>query len=328
MRRIPRFIFVFAAFAAATRAAPGPSAPPRDPVLAQVIDVAKARALNAPAVDWPAVEQAADALTAAKPGEDGRTAAIRHVLRALADGHSHYVPPRPPQTGVSGTATASSPAKAAARERPPIATAATDAQFGRLVINAWTGDNDAVTVAAGTVRHALAQALAVDDCGLIIDVASNGGGNMWPMMGGIAPLYDEGALETFESRAGGRQAVNVRDGLLRMGDTVYPSADGLVPLHAKPRYIAVLLGKQTASSGEITALGFKGQRNVRFFGRPTAGATTANSSIFLSNGGKLALTTARILDRTGVVHTGPVLPDVATDDAMGEATAWLASSCR
>jgi hypothetical protein len=330
MHRVQPLLIAIASLLAAGIQPGAASEPaPRDAVLAQVIEAARERALNAPAVDWPAVEREADVFTAAQPGEAGRTAAIRHVLRALDDGHSHYIPPQPQIDAFAEAGTKPAPLAAPARDRPPIAVHASDRAFGRLVINAWVGgDDEAMAVATDVVRDALVQALAADDCGLIIDVASNTGGNMWPMMAGIAPLYDEGTLETFESRTDGRLVVNVRDGLLQYDDTVFPPVDGLAPLRAKPRYIAVLLGKPTASSGEITALGFKGQRNVRFFGQPTAGSTTANTSIDLTNGGTLALTTSRILDRTGAVQQGPVQPDVLTDDPVGEAEAWLESRCR
>ncbi|MCC7247798.1 MAG: hypothetical protein IT473_04160 [Lysobacter sp.] len=292
-----------------------------DPVVAQATALARDKALKAEAVDWATVEREAQALASAEPGEAGRTAAIRYVLKALGDGHSSY---RPPQALPS----AESPKPAPEKARRPIAESATGARFGRLIVNAWTGPSEAVPAATGVVRDALVQSLAVDRCGLIVDVSSNHGGNMWPMMGGIAPLYDEGTLETFENRAGMRQRVNVRGGVLHMNESAFPRLENLIPLAHKPAYVAIVLGRRTASSGEILALGFKGQRNVRFFGRPTAGATTANASLRLENGGLLALTTSWILDRGDRAHHGPVLPDQETDDAVVTAEAWLAERCR
>ena len=177
------------------------------------------------------------------------------------------------------------------------------------------------------VRNALNEALSHDACGLVIDVAANTGGNMWPMMGGIAPLYDEGSLQTFETREGRRNVVNVKDGVLRMNAQTKPAVAGIPPVLAAPSHIALIVGPRTASSAEILALGFRYQDNVRLFGQPTHGATTANSTHVLSNGAVLALTTARILDRRGVVQEGPLVPDQVTDDALGEATRWLESRC-
>jgi carboxyl-terminal processing protease len=294
-----------------------------DAVLGEVITLARGQGFNGTKPDWPVVERQAQALLDATPGEAGRTSAIRHVLGALEDGHSFYQPPSTASTSsVAGT-----PASKGNAARKPIAQPeATVDGVGHLVIHAWSGGVDAVGDAARTVRTALNQALASSRCGLIVDVAANGGGNMWPMMSGIAPLYDDGVLETFEQRDGGKQVVNVVNGALRMNASVFPRAS-LDPLPRKPPHIAVLIGPGTASSGEILALGFKGQRNVRFFGRPTAGATTANRSFFLSNGGVLALMTSHIRDRSGAVQQGPVLPDEASAEPLKTARAWLAGLC-
>lgn len=289
-----------------------------DSVLSQAIALTKVKAFNAPMVDWPVVEAEAAAKFLKSPDEDGRTAAINHVLAALQDGHSFYRPP------------ASAPADATRESRPeplPIALADTTSKYGRLVINRWSGDGARMLAATTLVRNELRKALSVDDCGLTVDVSSNFGGNMWPMMGGLAPLYEDGVLETFQTRTGEPDVVNVQSGVLRMNGSAFPPVDGVPKLDRKPRFIAVILGKRTASSGEILALGFKDQKNVRFFGQATAGATTANWSSGLSNGGLLAITTARILDKTGAVHLGSVVPDEVSDQPVHAAESWLTQSC-
>lgn len=297
-----------------------------DTVLNQAIALVKERALNARKLDWSAVEAEAVRLSAARPGEAGRTDAIRHVLNSLKDGHSFYMPPHADALPPSMPTVNALPTSG--QIPPPIASSSTRGRFARLSINNWSGSRMDVPAATLLVREELNRAIAHDACGLIIDVAANGGGNMWPMMGGIAPLYDAGTLETFEDRDGKRETVNVAAGQLRMNGNVWPQVTTMPPVTGKPRHIAVILGKQTASSGEILALGFKGQSNVRFFGQPTAGATTANWSTRLSNGGMIAITTSRILDRTGAVHTGPVMPDERSNDPVDAAARWLAGRCR
>lgn len=293
-----------------------------DVVVDEVVRLAKEKALNRDVPDWPVVEREAHALAAASPGEDGRTAAIRRVLASLQDHHSSY---RPPMQAAQATPSRSAGPPSSAR--PPIAVA--DLQPGRparLVINAWSGGSEDVVNATQVVRSELNKALSGSKCGLVIDVSANHGGNMWPMMGGIAPLYDDGVLETFESVTGERQVVNVKDGVLRMNESPFPRAE-LNPVPTLPKRIALIIDSGTASSGEILVLAFKGQKNVRSFGQQTAGASSANKSIRLSNGGFLALTTARILDRTGTAHVGPVLPDVATEQAPHAASEWVAKGC-
>jgi carboxyl-terminal processing protease len=147
------------------------------------------------------------------------------------------------------------------------------------------------------------------------------------MMGGIAPLYDEGPVLSMESRDGARMRVDVLDGRLHRRGEVFPVADGLPALIAAPQAIAVILGPRTASSGEILALGFRRQANVRFFGASTAGATTSNWSVRTPNGGLLAITASRLLDRSDVVQAGPLIPDEPSETPLSAAAAWLDTQC-
>lgn len=325
MRR-PSLLALLACLALTGADSPTPSPPPLDPVVAQVIALAKARALNAPNVDWPTLESDPSLRFDAARGEAGRAQAIGHVLAQLADRHSFYMPPRatsdePSGPHVAGVERLDAPAIAAHDTTP--------GGFGRLTIRGWAdSDDDAMRVATRLVRAELLAALATRPCGLVVDVAGNGGGNMWPMMGGLAPVYGDGTLVTFEARNAPPQVVNVRGGVLRMNDDAFPRVDDLPALERAPRAVAVIIGRLTASSGEILALGFRGQKKVRFFGSATAGLTTANSTIRLANGGLLALTTARLRDRAGAVQNGPLLPDEPTREPIAAADAWLAEQCR
>lgn len=96
---------------------------------------------------------------------------------------------------------------------------------------------------------------------------------------------------------------------------------------SQPRFVAVLLGGRTARSGELIAIAFKGQPNVGFFGAPTAGASTANRTFPLANGGMVALATSVVRDRNGVTCAGPVLPDTGAEGAVADAEAWLHRQC-
>lgn len=331
--RIRSFLYasVFSLTLAGTAATAAETATPTtgDADVDRVVAMARQRALNADRPDWPAVQARATELVRAQPGEAGRTAAIRHVLAALADGHSFYMSAEQLSARQSGAAAAGkSGAAGKGGPRPPIAVAQPAmAGFPRLSVNAWVGDSDAaMNDAALLVRRELSAALDGGAYGLIVDVSANGGGNMWPMMGGLAPLYGEGLIEAYDSGRGRRTELIVKRGALHSGDTRLPDVD-LPPLSALPRYVAVILGARTASSGEITALGFKGRGNVRFFGVPTAGATSSNQSIRLPSGGLLALTTSRLVDRDGAVQQGPLQPDERSEQPLDAAAQWLARQC-
>jgi hypothetical protein len=75
----------------------------------------------------------------------------------------------------------------------------------------------------------------------------------------------------------------------------------------------------------MTAIAFVGRPATRSFGQPTAGFTTANSPVVLSDGAVLVLTAAHVQDRLARRYEGPMTPDEATapDGAEAAAMAWL-----
>lgn len=331
MRRRGTAWAVLAAFAVGAHAAdaPTPAATPaiqpaatqapvdREAVLEHVLALARRHAINASKVDWATVDATARQRLASTPGEAGLTDALRYALAALGDRHSHY---RPPVVG-RGTGARIAP--------PPIAEVrATAGGIPMIAVNGWSGAQEQVPAAARSVRDALLGALATPTCGIVVDLRGNSGGNMWPMMAGLLPLYDAGELLRFERRDGSDASVGAMgDALVYAGQPPRPGMSGLArPAHA-PRFVAVLIGPRTSSSGEITAIGFKGQANVRMFGQPTDARSSSNASYPLPNGGMVALTTAHVVDRTGRRYGDPVQPDVAGDAPVEDADRWLRSRC-
>lgn len=169
-------------------------------------------------------------------------------------------------------------------------------------------------------------------CGWVVDVSSNGGGNMWPMLFGLLPLL-HGTQDTQGALIG---AFRSADGLLwwrqAEGEVVQGNASmlrsrqGAYRLRAGTAPVAVVMGAGTASSGEAVALAFRGQPGSRSFGQPSAGFSTGNRPTTLVDGTTLLLTHNVMTDRNGQGDGGRMQPDQAT--ASGPATlaaaqAWL-----
>ncbi|RDZ27757.1 S41 family peptidase [Lysobacter silvisoli] len=285
-----------------------------------VIASAQERAYRSSHVDWPQVRAQAESIERTQ-GED---AAIAYVLRALGDKHTFY---RPPAAAAVATV---APARPIRDPMPvPAIAVARPAQQGIPVlrINAWSGQDQ--PAAALRVRDALIAALAQSDCGLILDFSANTGGNMWPMVTGLAPLLSQGRLGAFRDAKGVETPIENRDGAIYYDGNAHflnPSLSRLPP--RLPKSIAFVIGPRTASSGEITPILFRGQAGVRYFGAPTAGYSTANTTIRLPNGGLLALTTAATVDRNGQAYEHELVPDVRTEEPIAQAAQWVAAQCR
>lgn len=291
------------------------------PSLDETLRLAKGRAYYASSVDWPAVS--AEAYRRASSPGSGENEAIGYVVRALRDRHSFYAP----------SPTQSRPTHSAGKislPRKPIAVfEGVEGSVPVLSINAWSGSGAAMSDAAAIVRSTLIQAAKRTDCGVILDFSANSGGNMWPMSAGLAPLFTEGVLGYFRDREGKDvQIERSGDSLLLAGKPTIRLTTELPGPVPNIRNVAILIGPKSMSSGEIVPIMFMSQKNVRVFGSKTGGVNSANSTFILPNRGMLALTTSITLDRNGSPVTGPIEPDVETDNPRKAAADWIASQCR
>lgn len=170
--------------------------------------------------------------------------------------------------------------------------------------------------------RAIADAVPATTRGWVIDLRSNNGGNMWPMLGAVSSLLDEGPVLSLDGR-GGSEVATVRGGVAALDDTVL--ARSTVERFDTDLPVAVVIGSRTVSAGEAVAIAFIGQEGVRVFGQPSYGFSTANEARTLPDGAVLNLTTAVDVDRTGQRYGGPIQPDEVVDDELLPAAVsdWL-----
>eukprot|EP01133_Synstelium_polycarpum_P011855 gene11855-13818_t len=145
--------------------------------------------------------------------------------------------------------------------------------------------------------------------GLILDLRLNSGGNMNPMIAGLAGLLAEGKLGTF------------MDPVTKTGETwslrnhgIYSNDDREFEITGTCKgnpalKLVILIGPVTASSGEVTAISFKGRKNTWFIGENTAGYTTANISFQFNNQIGVFLSNSVEADRNGRLYEAFVSPD-------------------
>lgn len=146
--------------------------------------------------------------------------------------------------------------------------------------------------------------------GWIIDLRFNTGGNADPM---LTALYDFlgnneiwGSLNVNKKQ---ESMAQLKDGkYLQYGkNEAYINPKGELLDKEK---VAVITSGFTASSGEITAIAFKGRPNTIFIGENTYGATTGNVQWPLPFNIILALTTTYYSDRNGNYYDR-ITPDIA-----------------
>lgn len=171
-------------------------------------------------------------------------------------------------------------------------------------------------------------------CGWILDLRDNSGGSTNAMVQAVGPLLSEGRIFGYVFPSGRTEWVEYRNGtLFRDGIQVEPAV--VTPSLKNPEApVAILVGPETASAGELTAISFIGGDNTRVFGSSTAGFTTANQVYPLLNGNTLILAIAHEADRNGKIYYEGVTPDefvptrngdyeYSSDAVTNAAAAWL-----
>jgi carboxyl-terminal processing protease len=144
----------------------------------------------------------------------------------------------------------------------------------------------------------------------IIDLRYNGGGNMHPMMAGIASLVGNGIVGSLVNL----QKKKLFNWEIKEGNFIYDGYQAVTlpenVKHKKFPKIAVLTSRWTVSSGEIVATTLKGRPNSKFFGEATGGFTTNNGWEILNSEIILNISTGIFCDRNGMAYENNIPVDV------------------
>jgi C-terminal processing protease CtpA/Prc len=213
--------------------------------------------------------------------------------------------------------------------------------IAQLVIPMFSGpEPDAF---ATRIQNVVADLASKNPCGWIVDLRGNGGGNIWPMMAGVGPVLVEGEPGGVLHSGGVKDKWFYENG--RAGerddpkDPYYAKTNGApVKLNGTPP-VAVLIDRDTGSSGEGIAVAFHGRPGTRFFGEATYGVATSTFPYTLSDGAQIYLVTGVMIDRKGNEYPFGVEPDqeilsdfsISTNDpVIRAASEWLSDQrgCR
>ena len=284
--------------------------------LNELIALMEAHSINRLTIDWNTFR--ASVVTAAGAAQSVRETfpAIRTALMLLGDGHSFYRP-------VAGT-----PISAATRGcgAPGSAVPPLPDTVGYVSVGSFSGTDAEARAFANAVQRDIATADRDGLAGWVVDLRSNGGGNMWPMIAGVGPVLGEGRAGYFVDPDGAESWWEYRNGASWNDGTLMQRVDTPYRLRRESPRVAVLIDGGTASSGEAVAIAFRRRPGTRSFGTATCGLSTANQLYTLSDGASLFLTVAVMADRTKFPYGGRIAPDEEVPvprEAEQRAVAWL-----
>ncbi len=268
---------------------------------------AKETSLYADRVDWEEVNSRFVALTQGKETVTDLKPGLQYLINSLGDKHATFRSAKDHSIIVSYTGEIKEQDN---RDGAFVNSVINDlsAQFSYQLLEEGVGYLKVVAIGQGVVKEqadAIRQGLldlkakGVDKW--ILDLRFNGGGNMEPMLSGLAPLLGEGFI-------GG--AINNRDEIweytiengqfYNFGRLACEMTD--LPKIAPNEKVAVLLSRYTISSGETVAVAFKGREHTRFIGEETAGYTTGNGYDQVSDDLIMLISQNIFIDRNKVIY--------------------------
>ncbi|MGO2750647.1 MAG: S41 family peptidase [Pseudoclavibacter sp.] len=214
----------------------------------------------------------------------------------------------------------------------PPAVEATQGATVTITVSAIGHDGRLAEEYATAGVEGLAALADAETCGFVVDLRGNWGGNAFPMLGAVSPLFDAEVVAGFVDRDGNQGWTTVTTASATSDDGYelrYASDADIDTSVFAGKPIAVLQDFYTASAAEMVLAAFAGQSNVTTFGEKSNGLATGVEGFMLSDGSEILLTTARFTDRTGAVMPEPIQPDVSaiTSDAPALAHDWLAEQC-
>jgi len=315
-------------------AALAPAAPAARRYVEAALTLMREHSLRTALIDWGALRTAALEFAHGAVAPADAHSAVRFAVRALGDRHSYLQSPRATdELRVAPVANA--------RTRQALVAPSAELLAGRigyLVVPGFAGGAAGQQVEFAESIKNLIQATDVpDNCGWVLDLRRNAGGNLWPMLAGVGPLLGEGDVAASVYPDGRRTPVWYRDGQAGFGDYTQLRVNGAYRLRSTLPPVAVLTSGATASSGEVLVLAFTGRPQARTFGTPTRGLSAGNRTFPLADGAALVLTVAGTADRLGRVPLGPLPPDElvvaagrgvepsagTADPVVAAALAWL-----
>ena len=285
--------------------------------LDSAIDLIEVRSLVRDRVDW--AEARRDAHESLGDTADTTVFTMAHIAiktvidkvkLAGGDAHNYFV-----------DAAIASGAFGPAPYVEPSSTVSLDG-IGYVSIPAFAGDAGQATRFTNDM-HDIINAESTDArCGWIIDLRENTGGDMFPMIYGLAPFLQPGPVAGFRDVVDNEFVITFEDdgAFTQDGMPIAWLPAGTVPsdpvMSQQP--FAVLIGPRTVSSGEATALTLGTRDSTRFFGETTGAMATSPGFFPLIDGSMVAVASAWMLGPNGAIHPNGISPDVAIPSVPGQ----------
>lgn len=285
---------------------------PQKKYIMHALNIMQEHSINSKSVNWEKVEQSAlSQAKDAKSNEDLHKI-VREIILLLRDNHSFLIT----KQGYEAIQNNEKPI-------PTIPSELIDNNIAYIKIPRFVGTPKMTDSFANEIQNTIKDLDSINPKGWIVDLSANTGGNMWPMLLGLGPLLNDGICGYFVDNKSKYMTWKYEEGKVYIDTIVLLQKENPYILKRKKPKIAVLIGKQTVSSGEAVAISFIGKENTMVLGVNSGGLTTGNAPFELKDGASLLLTTAIFADRNKKLYGESIKPDYATFQAKKSAVEWI-----
>ncbi|WP_430412667.1 S41 family peptidase [Kordia sp.] len=174
-----------------------------------------------------------------------------------------------------------------------------------------------IDAARDTIRNTICKLKKKNPKGWIIDLRCNIGGNMNPMMAGLAELIPNANLggDTKDGKNFYSKWSFENGNFYENGNSNYKADNQCENISSKGK-IAVLTSKYTASSGEVVVSSLKAQDHIKIIGEKTSGLSSTNGWFVLSDKWVFAPMTGYYMSKDKTVHTNGIIPDIIVSEEL------------
>ncbi len=189
-----------------------------------------------------------------------------------------------------------------------------------MVLN-YTNNQEINIESTLKIRKKITELNKYNPKGYIIDLRRNLGGTIFPMLAGLGELFNNISLGgmTKDGKTFSNQWY-IKDG------NIYMEEENLIPDLPKTtcncditkinKKVAVLIGRYTASSGELVASSLKSQKNVMLFGEQTMGMSTTTGWFLITSNVAINPATTYYMSKDKTAHIDGVIPDISIEESF------------
>jgi C-terminal processing protease CtpA/Prc len=302
---------------------------------------AKETSLYSDQVNWVEVNTRFIELTRGKKDVEEMKPGLQYLINSLGDKHATFRSLKDYSIIVSYTGHFENNDKRA-RDSEFVNTVINDvtAQFSYKKLDCDVGYLRVVGIGPGDVkaqadfiRKGLIDLKAEGVEKWILDLRFNGGGNIEPMVSGLAPLLGDGFIGgAVNNQNEVTRTYKVENGQFNHAGRIACQMNNQ-PTMTSTEKVAVLLSRYTTSSGELLAVVFKGRENTRFIGEKTSGYTTGNGFDPVTDELALVISQDVFMDRNRIRYDDKVdvdeeiefqsVVDLKNDKQVIRAIEWL-----